>query len=57
MHYWGREFASIGHDIRFISPAYVKAFVRRQKNDVADAEAVAEVAMPTDDADCRCTDD
>jgi transposase len=44
-HYWGREFASMGHDVRLIPPVYVKAFVKRQKNDVADAEAVAEAAM------------
>lgn len=44
-HYWGREFASMGHDVRLIPPVYVKAFVKRQKNDVADAEAIAEAAM------------
>ncbi|WP_412065696.1 IS110 family transposase [Rhizobium sp. SYY.PMSO] len=44
-HYWGREFASMGHDVRLIPPVYVKAFVKRQKNDGADAEAVAEAAM------------
>ncbi len=44
-HYWGRELAGFGHDIRLIPPVYVKAFVKRQKNDAADAEAVAEAAM------------
>lgn len=43
--YWGREFASMGHDVGLIRPVYVKAFVKRQKDDVADAEAVAEAAM------------
>lgn len=44
-HYWGRELASFGHDVRLIPPVYVKAFVKRQKNDAADAEAIAEAAM------------
>lgn len=44
-HYWGRELAGFGHDIRLIPPVYVKAFVKRQKNDAADAEAIAEAAM------------
>jgi transposase len=44
-HYWGRELAGFGHDVRLIPPVYVKAFVKRQKNDAADAEAVAEAAM------------
>ncbi len=41
-HYWGRELASFGHDVRLIPPVYVKAFVKRQKNDAADAEARAD---------------
>lgn len=44
-HYWGRELARHGHDIRLIPPVYVKPFVKRQKNDSADAEAVAEAAL------------
>lgn len=44
-HYWGRELARHGHDVRLIPPIYVKPFVKRQKNDVADAEAVAEAAL------------
>lgn len=44
-HYWGRELAGFGHDIRLIPPVYVKAFVKRQKNDAAEAEAIAEAAM------------
>ena len=43
-HHWGREIQAIGHDVRLIAPAYVKAFVKRQKNDMADAEAIAEAA-------------
>ena len=40
-HYWGREFSRLGHDVRLIPPVYVKPFVKRHKNDAADAEAVA----------------
>ena len=43
-HYWAREIGGIGHEVRLIPPAYVKPFVKRQKNDAADAEAIAEAA-------------
>ncbi len=47
-HYWARELAALGHDVRLMAPAYVKAYVRRQKNDAADAEAICEaVRRPT----------
>jgi transposase len=39
-HYWAREIGKLGHTARLIPPAYVKPFVKRQKNDVADAEAI-----------------
>ncbi|MEL6980496.1 MAG: IS110 family transposase [Pseudomonadota bacterium] len=42
--YWGREIGALGHEIRLIPPIYVKPFVKRQKNDAADAEAIAEAA-------------
>ena len=38
-HHWGRELGGLGHTVRLIPPAYVKPFVKRQKNDAADAEA------------------
>ena len=43
-HYWGRQIAKLGHEVKLIPPIYVKPFVKRQKNDVADAEAIAEAA-------------
>src|ERR1700761_3540016 len=44
-HHWGRELAALGHSVRLIAPAYVKPFVKRQKNDMADAEAICEAAQ------------
>jgi len=44
-HYWGREIMKLGHDVRLIPPIYVKPFVKRQKNDANDAEAIAEAAV------------
>jgi len=44
-HYWAREIAALGHETRLIPPAYVKPFVKRQKNDMADAEAICEAAQ------------
>jgi transposase len=43
-HHWGREIGKLGHAVRLIPPIYVKPFVKRQKNDAADAEAIAEAA-------------
>ena len=41
-HFLGREIAKLGHTVRLIPPIYVKPFVKRQKNDAADAEAIVE---------------
>ena len=44
-HHWAREIGRLGHTVRLIPPAYVKPFVKRQKNDAADAEAICEAAQ------------
>ena len=41
-HHWGRLLQSFGHEVKLISPQYVKAYVKRGKNDAADAEALCE---------------
>ncbi|CAN7205979.1 IS110 family transposase [Phyllobacterium sp. LjRoot231] len=44
-HYWAREIGKQGHTVRLIPPKYVKPFVKRQKNDAADAQAICEAAQ------------
>jgi len=47
-HFWAREIARLGHAVRLMAPQYVKPYVKRQKNDRADAEAICEaVARPS----------
>jgi transposase len=41
-HYWGRELAALGHDVKLVPPSYVKAYVKRGKSDAADAAAICE---------------
>jgi transposase len=41
-HHWSRELQARGHTVRLMPPAYVKPYVKRQKNDAADAEAICE---------------
>ena len=44
-HYWGRKIVALGHEVKLIPPIYVKPFVKRPKNDAADAEAITEAAQ------------
>jgi transposase len=47
-HHWSREIKALGHTVRLMPPAYVKPYVKRQKNDATDAEAICEaVRRPT----------
>jgi len=47
-HHWARELIALGHTVRLMPPAYVKAYVKRNKTDAADAEAIAEaLTRPT----------
>jgi transposase len=47
-HHWARELVGLGHEVRLMPPAYVKPYVKRNKTDAADAEAIAEaVTRPT----------
>jgi transposase len=41
-HHWSRELKGLGHTVRLMPPAYVRPYVKRQKNDAADAEAICE---------------
>lgn len=47
-HHWARALAALGHEVKLMPPAYVRAYVKRGKNDAADAEAICEaVQRPT----------
>ena len=47
-HYWARELSALGHEVRLMPAQYVKAYIKRNKNDAADAEAICEaVSRPT----------
>jgi transposase len=47
-HYWARELGALGHEVRLMPAQYVKAYIKRNKNDAADAEAICEaVSRPT----------
>jgi transposase len=41
-HHWSRQLKGLGHAVRLMPPAYVKPYVKRQKNDATDAEAICE---------------
>lgn len=44
-HLWGRATRELGHEVRLIPPIHVTLFVKRQKNDAGDVEAIAEAAV------------
>jgi transposase len=44
-HFWARELMAMGHQVKIMPPSYVKAYVRRGKNDAADAAAICEAVM------------
>ncbi len=44
-HYWARAMEALGHEAKLIAPQYVRPFVKRQKNDAADAEAIVIAAF------------
>jgi transposase len=44
-HYWARKLQALGHTVKLMAPQYVKAFVKRNKNDAADAEAICEAVV------------
>ena len=46
-HHWSRELQALGHRVRLMPPAYVRPYVKRQKNDAADAEAICEAVTRT----------
>jgi hypothetical protein len=57
---WSRELQALGHTVRLMPPAYVKPYVKRQKNDAADAEAICEAVqrpnmrfVPTKSTECQ----
>jgi len=43
-HHWAQTLTDLGHEVRLIAPKFVKPYVKNQKNDLADAEAIAEAA-------------
>lgn len=44
-HHWARELPALGHEMHLVPPQYVKLFVKTNKNDAADAEAICEALM------------
>src|SRR6266576_3006012 len=51
-HYWARELSALGHEVRLMPAQYVEAYIKRNKNDAADAEAICEaVQRPTPTAE------
>ena len=52
-HYWSRQLQALGHNVRLMPPAYVKPYVKRQKNDMADAEAICEAVTRANMGSCQ----
>ena len=48
-HHGARELITLGHEVRMMPPAYLKPYIRRQKNDASDAAAICEAAHPGDE--------
>ena len=54
-HHWARELQSLGHEVRIMPAHYVKAYVKQNKNDAADAAAICEaVTRPGDGGGTKC---
>ena len=51
-HHWGREMIRLGHDVKLVPPVYVKPYVKRHKNDTADAEGICGGRAAPDHALC-----
>jgi hypothetical protein len=52
-HYWARELRALGHEVRLMPAQYVKAYIKRNKHDAADAEAICEAVGARRCALCR----
>jgi transposase len=52
-HYWARELAAVGHEVRLMPPSYVKPYVKRQKNDAAMPKQSAKPSPAPPCASCR----
>ena len=52
-HFWGKALSELGHDVRLISPQFVAPYVKSNKNDRNDAEAICEAVGRTNSASCR----
>ena len=52
-HHWSRELQALGHTVRLMPPAYVKPYVKRQKNDATDAEAICEAVTRANMRSCQ----